>query len=217
LTDNTEGFFEYFYQATPVSEIGLMNIGSRPSHRRQGDMSKSSVRAIPWVFGWAQSRHTLPAWYGMGSAIEAWLKLHPDEGLDKLQKMYSDWPFFNAMISNTQMALFKSDMQTARYYADLCDNQQMADKIFHMICNEHEKIMRYALKIPQSERLLSSEPTLELSLTRREPYLDPLGYIQINLLRKYRAGSSDPQLCEEWKGALLSSINAIAAGMRNTG
>jgi phosphoenolpyruvate carboxylase len=217
LTDNTEGFFEYFYQATPVSEIGLMNIGSRPSHRRQGDMSKSSVRAIPWVFGWAQSRHTLPAWYGMGSAIEAWLKLHPDEGLDKLQKMYSDWPFFNAMISNTQMALFKSDMQTARYYADLCDNQQLADKIFSMICSEHEKIMRYVLEIPQSERLLSSEPTLELSLTRREPYLDPLGYIQINLLRKYRAGSSDPELSEEWKSALLSSINAIAAGMRNTG
>ena len=217
LTDRTEGFFEYFYQATPVSEIGLMNIGSRPSHRRKGDMSKSSVRAIPWVFGWAQSRHTLPAWYGMGAAIEAWLKLHPDEGLKKLQKMYKDWPFFNAMISNTQMALFKSDMQTARNYADLCENRQLADKIYGMICDEHEKIMRYALLIPQSERLLSTEPALELSLTRREPYLDPLCYIQINLLRKFRADSRDPDHCEDWKDALLSSINAIAAGMRNTG
>jgi phosphoenolpyruvate carboxylase len=217
LTDHTEGFFEYFYQATPVSEIGLMNIGSRPSHRRQGDMSKYSVRAIPWVFGWAQSRHTLPAWYGMGSAIESWLNLHPDEGLQKLQKMYRDWPFFNSMISNTQMSLFKSDMRTARYYADLCENKELADRIYNMILSEHKKIMRYVLEIPQVERLLSSEPTLELSLTRREPYLDPLGYIQINLLRKYRAGSKDAALCEEWKGALLSSINAIAAGMRNTG
>ncbi len=217
LTDNTEGFFEYFYQATPVSEIGLMNIGSRPSHRRKGDMSKSSVRAIPWVFGWAQSRHTLPAWYGMGAAIDAWLQLHPEQGLKKLQKMYKDWPFFNAMISNTQMALFKSDMQTARYYADLCQNKQLSDKIYSMIFTEHEKIMRYALIIPQTERLLSSEPTLELSLTRREPYLDPLCYIQINLLRKFRADAKDPDHCEDWKDALLSSINAIAAGMRNTG
>lgn len=217
LTDHSEGFFEYFYQATPVNEIGLMNIGSRPSHRRKGDMSKASVRAIPWVFGWAQSRHTLPAWYGMGSAIESWLKLHPEDGMAKLQKMYRDWPFFNSMISNTQMALFKSDMRTARYYANLCDNKLLADNIYNKIRTENEKVIHYALKIPQTERLLASEPTLELSLTRREPYLDPLGYIQINLLKKYRAGSTQNEPDEDWKDALLSSINAIATGMRNTG
>ena len=217
LTDHTEGFFDYFYQATPVSEIGLMNIGSRPSHRRKGDMSKSSVRAIPWVFGWAQSRHTLPAWYGMGSAIKQWLELHPQDGLQKLQKMYNDWPFFNALISNTQMALFKSDMQTARHYADLCHNKELSTRVFNMIQAENELIIDYALKVPGVERLLSDEPQLELSLTRRDPYLDPLGYIQINLLQKFRDETVSESEREKWKDALLSSINAIAAGMRNTG
>ncbi|MDJ0833515.1 MAG: phosphoenolpyruvate carboxylase [Gammaproteobacteria bacterium] len=217
LTDHAEGFFEYFYQATPVNEIGLMNIGSRPSHRRKGDMSKTSVRAIPWVFGWAQSRHTLPAWYGMGSAIRQWLQLHPEDGMQQLQKMYNDWPFFNAMISNTQMALFKSDMLTASHYADLCDNKELSARIFGMISAENELIIDYALKIPQVERLLSAQPQLELSLTRRDPYLDPLGFIQINLLQKYRDESISEDQRDQWRDALLSSINAIAAGMRNTG
>jgi phosphoenolpyruvate carboxylase len=194
-----------------------MNIGSRPSHRRKGDMSKSSVRAIPWVFGWAQSRHTLPAWYGMGSAIDQWLQLHPQDGLEKLQKMYHDWPFFNALISNTQMALFKSDMQTASHYADLCDDKEMSARVYNMIKAENELIIDYALRIPGVERLLSAEPQLELSLTRRDPYLDPLGFIQINLLQKFRDESISETERDKWKGALLSSINAIAAGMRNTG
>ncbi len=211
LTDRSEGFFEYFYQATPVTEIGLMNIGSRPSHRRKGDMSKSSVRAIPWVFGWAQSRHTLPGWYGLGSAIEQWLQLHPRDGLKQLYRMYKEWPFFNAMISNTRMALFKSNMKTAEYYASLCHNPELSTRIFGQIRHENELTIHNVLKVARLDRLLSSDPLLELSLTRREPYLDPLGFIQISLLKKYRRED------ERWKDALLSSINAIAAAMRNTG
>jgi phosphoenolpyruvate carboxylase len=217
LTDNTEGFFEYFYQATPVSEIGLMNIGSRPSHRRKGDMSKSSVRAIPWVFGWAQSRHTLPAWYGMGGAISEWIKRHPEQGIEMLQQMYDEWPFFHSMISNTRMALNKSNMQTASDYAQLCENAQIRDTVFGMIDKENAQTIEKVLKIAQAERLLSDDPLLELSLSRREPYLDPLNYIQINLLKKFRDESVDEQQRESWKDAMLSSINAIAAGMRNTG
>jgi phosphoenolpyruvate carboxylase len=217
LTDRTPGFFEYFYQATPVSEIGLMNIGSRPSHRRKGDLSKASVRAIPWVFGWAQSRHTLPAWYGMGSAIDRWLETNPQEGLEKLRKMYREWPFFTAMISNTQMSLFKSDMRTARHYANLCDDPALAEKVFSMIEAEHQRTLERVLQIAQLEYLLADDPVLEVSLTRREPYLDPLGFIQINLLSKFRQGQEQQPPDETWKGALLSSINAIAAGMRNTG
>ena len=217
LTDNTAGFFEYFYQATPVSEIGLMNIGSRPSHRRTGDMSKSSVRAIPWVFGWAQSRHTLPAWYGMGSAIKNWLQQNPDQGLQKLQKMYDEWPFFSAMISNTQMALFKSDMNTAKDYADLCSNKDLSNHIFDVIQQENESTIDLVLQIARVDRLLSEDPLLELSLTRRDPYLDPLCFIQINLLSKYRDQTQQKETKESWKDPLLSTINAIAAGMRNTG
>jgi phosphoenolpyruvate carboxylase len=217
LTDHTEGFFEYFYEATPVSEIGLMNIGSRPSHRRKGDMSKSSVRAIPWVFGWAQSRHTLPAWYGMGSAIQKWLHQNPEAGLAHLQKMYSDWPFFTAMISNTQMALFKSNMQIAEDYTQLCHNHELATSVFSRIKQENETTIDFMLKIANVDRLLAEAPVLELSLSRRERYLDPLGFIQINLLKKYRDESVEETLRDAWKDPLLSSINAIAAGMRNTG
>jgi len=217
LTDNTEGFFEYFYEATPVSEIGLMNIGSRPSHRRKGDMSKSSVRAIPWVFGWAQSRHTLPAWYGMGSAIQQWLKQYPDKGINHLQKMYQDWPFFTAMISNTQMALFKSNMHTAEYYARLCHNQDLSNRVFKRIRHENETTIQQSLAIAQIDHLLAEDALLELSLSRREPYLDPLGFIQINLLQKFRDETVEESSREQWKDALLSTINAIAAGMRNTG
>lgn len=211
LTDNTAGFFEYFYHATPVNEIGLMNIGSRPSHRRKGDMSKASVRAIPWVFGWAQSRHTLPGWYGMGSAIANWLQQNPVDGEQKLQRMYEEWPFFNAMVSNTCMALFKSNMKTAEYYAELCPDRSLAETVLGSIRKENKLAIDMMLKVTQFDRLLSDEPMLELSLNRREPYLDPLGYIQITLLRKFR------QQQEQWKDALLSSINAIAAAMRNTG
>ena len=211
LTDHSEGFFEYFYEATPVNEIGLMNIGSRPSHRRKGDMSKASVRAIPWVFGWAQSRHTLPGWYGLGSAIDKWLQLHGKSGLKQLQLMYREWPFFNAMISNTRMALFKSNMTTAEHYASLCQDRALASRVFGQIEHENQQTIRNVLKVARLDRLLSSDPLLELSLDRREPYLDPLGYIQISLLKKYRRDD------QRWRDALLSSINAIAAAMRNTG
>lgn len=110
LTEHTPGFLDYFYEATPVCEIGLMNIGSRPSHRKQGDRSKDSVRAIGWVFAWGQSRHALPAWYGIGRALEAW-RGNDLARLIKLQQMYREWPFFRSLLDNAQMALAKTDMK----------------------------------------------------------------------------------------------------------
>jgi phosphoenolpyruvate carboxylase len=216
LTDHTKGFFEYFYEATPVSEIGLMNIGSRPSHRRKGDLSKSSVRAIPWVFGWGQSRHMMPAWYGVGYAIEHWLQENP-RSVKKLRDMNKQWPFFAAMISNMQMSLFKSDMRTALEYSKLCLNQSLGKSIFGNIQKENKRTIEAVLKIANIKKLLSSDPVLTLSLTRRDPYLDPLGYLQITLLKKYRDESVSEQERMQWQAALLSSINAIAAGLRNTG
>jgi phosphoenolpyruvate carboxylase len=216
LTDHTDGFFEYFYATTPVNEIGLMNIGSRPSHRRTGDLSKSSVRAIPWVFGWSMSRTTMPAWYGVGYAIKQWLDHNPD-ALKQLRKMNRHWPFFAAMISNLQMSLYKSDMRIALDYSKLCSDRKLADLIYGMLCAENKRSIDGVLQVAEITGLLEDDPVLTLSLTRRDPYLDPLAYLQIDLLQKYRDETRAAADRAQWQSALLSSINGIAAGLRNTG
>ena len=216
LTDNTEGFLDYFYEATPVSEIALMNIGSRPSHRKQGDRSKTSVRAIGWVFGWAQARQTLPAWYGIGTALNKWIDGDASR-LAKLQDMYEHWPYFRALLSNTEMALYKTDIRTAKEYSELCISSDTGERIFGMIRDEYHLTREITLKVSNMTRLLDDIPPLALSLMRRDPYLDPLNHIQIKLLKRYRDESLDEAEREKWLTPLLSSINAVAAGMRNTG
>ena len=216
LTDDTKDFFEYFYEATPVSEIGLMNIGSRPSHRKQGDMSKYSVRAIPWVFGWSMSRHMMPAWYGVGYALEKWIKKNK-HALKQLRNAYRHWPFFEAMMSNMQMTMFKTDMKIAFEYSRLCRDEKLADQVYGMIKKEHKRTLDSVFKVAKIEGLLEDDPVLALSLSRRDPYLDPLAYLQIEMLKKYRDESVDEDIRKQWQPALLSSINAIAAGLRNTG
>ncbi len=216
LTDETAGFLDYFYEATPVSEIALMNIGSRPSHRKKADRSKGSVRAIGWVFGWAQSRHTLPAWYGIGTALENWLQQHPQQ-LAKLQEMYRDWPFFRALLSNSQMALFKADMHIAESYVSLCHDQDSARPIYDTINAEYQRTVDKVLQIAHLDELMADTPRLALSLKRRNPYLDPLNQIQVTLLKRFRDESQDEENRNQWLNPLLRTINAIAAGMRNTG
>jgi phosphoenolpyruvate carboxylase len=216
LTDHTPGFLDYFYEATPVSEIALMNIGSRPSHRKKSDRSKGSVRAIGWVFGWAQSRHTMPAWYGIGSALKEWSKDDPQR-FKKLQEMYEEWPFFRALLSNSQMALFKAQMHIAQTYVSLCLDQQTAKNVYNMINSEHERTVQQVLSVARLPYLMAETPQLALSLNRRNPYLDPLNQIQLMLLQRYRDESVNEEDREIWLDPLLRSINAIAAGMRNTG
>ncbi len=216
LTEHTEGFLDYFYEATPVSEISHLNIGSRPSHRAKGDRSKSSVRAIAWVFGWAQSRQTLPAWYGLGKALDDFIQAEPGN-LATLQKMYRDWPFFTALMSNSQMALFKSEMMIAREYANLCEDPETANRIYQLINDEYYRTNNAILTISDSHELLDENPVLQMSLVRRDPYLDPLNYIQLSLLHKTRKPDITEQEKSTWFTPLLRSINAIAAGMRNTG
>lgn len=216
LTEEIPGFLDYFYEATPLSEIALMNIGSRPSHRKAGDRSKSSVRAIAWVFGWAQARHTLPAWYGIGSALENWRAGDPTR-LAKLQAMYIEWPFFRALISNTQMALFKAEMNIAKEYSTLCVDPKTGEQVYKIISDEYKRTRTQILHIANATELLEENPTLLLSLKRRDPYLDPLCYIQVKLIKQYRGmGENNPEK-ERWLKPLLRSINAIATGMRNTG
>jgi phosphoenolpyruvate carboxylase len=216
LIDNTPGLFDYFYEVTPVTEIGLLNIGSRPSHRKQQDRSKNSIRAIPWVFGWAQSRHTLPAWYGLGSALESWRNSDPAR-LARLQEMYQEWPFFRALLSNIQMALFKGEMNIAHEYTRLSSSPELAERIFDKIRVEYQRTILQVLHVSGAHQLLEENPVLGLSLYRRNPYLDPLNNIQITLLARYRDSSQSASAREQWLHPLLRSINAISSGMRNTG
>ena len=216
LIDETPGLFDYFYEVTPVTEIGLLNIGSRPSHRKQQDRSKTSIRAIPWVFGWAQSRHTLPAWYGLGSALQHWRDDDPAR-LARLQAMYREWPFFRSLLGNIQMALFKGEMNIAHMYTRLAKDPAMAERIFSKIRDEYRLTVTQVLGISGTHQLLEENPVLGLSLYRRNPYLDPLNNIQVTLLERYRDGTLSDDERERWLHPLLRSINAIASGMRNTG
>jgi len=216
LTDRTDGFLDYFYEATPVNEIGLMNIGSRPSHRSQDDRSKASVRAIAWVFGWAQSRHTLPAWYGVGTALEQWRHAEPQR-LAQMQRMYGEWPFFRSLLGNVQMSLAKASMDAARAYAELCHDQPATMQIYNRVREEFLRTRRQIMDIAGIQGLLEENPTLRLSIVRRSPYLDPLNHLQLVLLRRYRSTSLSEQERGRWLSPLLRTINAISAGMRNTG
>jgi len=216
LIDETPGLFDYFYEVTPVTEIGLLNIGSRPSHRNRQDRSKSSIRAIPWVFGWAQSRHTLPAWYGLGTALEQWRR-GDSARLVTLQSMYRNWPFFRALLSNIQMSLFKGEMGIAREYTRLAVDRQAAESIYAKIRDEYRRTVTQVLNVCGIHILLEESPSLGLSLYRRNPYIDPLNNIQVTLLARYRDTSLDEDQRERWLQPLLRSINAIASGMRNTG
>jgi phosphoenolpyruvate carboxylase len=216
LTDQAPGFIDYFYEATTVNEIGMLNIGSRPSHRKQSDRSKYSVRAIPWVFGWAQSRHTLPAWYGIGSALERWRGGDP-ERLALLQTLYRDWPYFRALLSNAQMSLAKAQMQIARQYAAQVKDRVLGEEIYALIQAEYRRTLQQVLSIADSKYLLEESPSLAQSLAWRDPYLDPVNHIQIRLLQHHRAFEAEEGSDNPYLDPLLRSINALAAGMRNTG
>lgn len=216
LTERTPGFLDYFYEATPVGEIGQLNIGSRPSHRKKQDRSKNSVRAIGWVFAWAQSRQTFPAWYGIGFSLANWCAGKP-ERLDTLQTMYRDWPFFRNLLSNAQMALSKSDMNIAKEYAGLCVDPDTRQRVYSLIASEHQRCVEWILSIANTKQLLEENPELAASLHRRDAYLGPLNYLQVFLLRQVRSADVENTEDNPWLKPLLRSINAIAAGMRNTG
>jgi len=217
LTDRAPGFMDYFYEATPVNEIGLLNIGSRPSHRKKTDRSKASVRAIPWVFGWAQARHTLPAWYGLGSALASWRGDDNPARLAALQGMYRDWSFFRSFLGNIQMALSKADMGIASEYAKLCTDLDTRQRVYQQMREEYLRTVAQILDVTGGKQLMEENPVLALSLSRRDPYLDPLNHIQIALLMRYRSAPAESDEASVWRDTLLRTINAIAAGMRNTG
>ena len=218
LTDNTEGFYQFYSEATPVQEISLLNIGSRPAHRKKGLPSKSTIRAIPWVFGWSLARFTLPAWYGVGSALDSVKK---DEAL--MKEMNKNWPFFNVFISNIEMAFTKSEMNIARAYSQLCKDESLREQVMQAVIDEHELTHAGLNSLLEQASLLSNQQDLAHSLEWRNAYLDPINYIQIELLKRMRqSDNTDNDNLENddrpaVEDALIRSINALAAGLRNTG
>ena len=211
LVYETAGFVDYFRASTPISEIAELNIGSRPASRT-GSTKLEDLRAIPWVFSWAQCRLMLPGWYGFGSAVETWLREHRD-GLALLQQMHERWPFFRSVMSNMAMVLAKTDLAIASRYAELVADETLRDAVFGRIQAEHALTVRHALAISRQQTLLEDNPALERSIRTRFPYLDPLNHLQVELLRRYRGGETD----DRTRRAIHLTINGLAAGLRNSG
>ncbi len=217
LVYETPGFTQYFQESTPLFEIATLNIGSRPSSRASSGRIED-LRAIPWVFSWAQCRVLLPGWYGFGSAVDAWLDENAN-GMETLQRMARTWPFFRMLLSNMDMVLGKSDMAVASRYAELVSDVALREQIFGTIEAEWHRTQRALLTITGQSRLLGDNPDLERSFANRVPYMDPLNHLQIALLRRHRATATQradrPENRIE-RGIHLT-INGISAGLRNSG
>jgi phosphoenolpyruvate carboxylase len=217
LVYETEGFVDYFWASTVITEISTLNIGSRPASRKK-TRAIEDLRAIPWVFSWAQCRLMLPGWYGFGSAVEVWVFEHPDKGMPFLQELYREWPFFRTLLSNMDMVLAKSSIAIASRYAELVPDAELRERIFGRIRREWHSSIETLLDIMGHGRLLQGNPLLERSIRNRFPYLDPLNHVQVELLKEHRKELADGEVADEQvlRGIQLT-INGISAGLRNSG
>lgn len=211
LVHEEPGFVEYFRMSTPVAEVGELNIGSRPASRKPTN-SVDDLRAIPWVMSWSQCRVMLPGWYGTGSAFEEWVG-SDDAKLAELTELYARWPFFRTVLSNLAQVMAKSDLGIAARYSELVPDDELRARIFGMIESEHAKTIDMYLKITGYSRLLEDNPSLERSVHNRFPYLEPLNQMQVEMLRRYRAGDED----ERVKRGILLTMNGLATALRNSG
>jgi phosphoenolpyruvate carboxylase len=199
----------YFEEATPVRELEHAKIGSRPA-RRSERRGLEDLRAIPWVFGWMQSRHVLPGWFGVGYALERFSEAHGDQ---LLQEMFRRFPFFTDLIGNVEVGMAKADLSIARRYAELVSDRDLRERVFALIAEEFQRTRRMILRVSQQSRLLERNPVLARSIRLRNPYVDPMSLIQVDLLRRKAAGEESDEL----NYALGATINGISAGLRNTG
>lgn len=212
LVYGRDDFRDYFRQSTPLSEIAQLKIGSRPPSRKSGSRIED-LRAIPWVFSWAQSRVMLPGWFGFGSAVRGFLDRHPDDGLARLQAMHKDWPFFRAILSNMEMVLAKSDLTIGQRYAALVEDRSLAERVMADITAEWQRTVAAVMSITGQAALLEQQPALARSIRHRLPYINPLNHLQIALITRYRAGDERDAV----RHGIHLSINGIAAGLRNSG
>ncbi|OBF33488.1 phosphoenolpyruvate carboxylase [Mycolicibacterium peregrinum] len=211
LVHETPGFVEYFKASTPVSEIGALNIGSRPSSRKP-TTSIADLRAIPWVLAWSQSRVMLPGWYGTGTAFAQWIA-DDDTRLSVLQDLYRRWPFFRTVLSNMAQVLAKSDMGLAARYSELVDDEELRARVFDKIVAEHTRTIEMYKLITGQDDLLADNPALARSVFNRFPYLEPLNHLQVELLRRYRGGDTD----ERVQRGILLTMSGLATALRNSG
>jgi phosphoenolpyruvate carboxylase len=212
LVYETPNFQVYFRTATPLTEISELNLGSRPAARKASGRIED-LRAIPWVFSWAQSRVLLPGWYGFGSAVDAWRREDPTARMGELRRMHRRWPFFQTLIANLDMVLAKTDMGIASRYAELVVDRELRETIFGRIRYEWDLTRKVVLGISGERELLGANPSLAHTLKRRIPYIDPLNHLQVELLKRYRSGRTG----ERVRRGIHLSINGIAAGLRNSG
>jgi phosphoenolpyruvate carboxylase len=213
LVFESPGFMDFWRAATPIDEIGRLRIGSRPTARRGGSLVVSHIRAIPWVFSWMQSRFNLPGWYGLGSVLSG-----NGHALSRYRDMHAGWPFFRALLDNAEMSLLKADMGIAELYAALVPDRALADRFFVRIRVEFERTRDAILAISGHQALMDADPIIQLSVHLRNPYVDPLNYIQIEMLRRLRAlPDQDSRAAEPLREVIVLTINGIAAGLRNTG
>ena len=228
------GFIAYFTQSTPLHEIGDLNLGSRPTSRKQ-TTAITDLRAIPWVLSWSQSRTNIPGWFGVGSAVTAWVKqasggstavngavntdgintapADEEKRWEELRELYRTWPFFRSVFANMAQVMAKAEMQLARLYANLVDDKEIADRIFGLISEEFERTREVYLKVTGNAELVSENQRQARSLKRRYPYLLPLNAIQLELLRRYRKGD-DQFLVSK---TIQVTMNGLATALRNAG
>jgi len=214
IAENSE-LLDYFEQATPVNELEHARIGSRPA-RRAASRSLDDLRAIPWVFGWMQSRHAVPAWFGVGHALEFFARRNPEHP-QLLRGMMRDFPLFASLISSVEIAMAKADFTIARLYADLVTDAALGNRIFGMLLQEFERTRQCILTVTGQQELLENNPVLSRSVRLRNPYVDPLSLIQVDLLRRKRTLAADSKLDPALDYAIGATMNGIAAGLHNTG
>ncbi|MBJ3778314.1 phosphoenolpyruvate carboxylase [Acuticoccus mangrovi] len=212
LVYETDRFADYFWEATVIGEIANLNIGSRPASRKNS-RAIEDLRAIPWVFGWSQCRLMLPGWYGFGTAVEGFIKDRGEEGLAALHRMANEWPFFQTLLSNLDMVLSKADIAIASRYAELVTDKALRDEVFPKMRHELERTINMLFEVTGQQELLESNPHLARSIRNRFPYLDPLNHLQIELLKRHRAGDTDDRVIH----GINLTINGVAAGLRNSG
>jgi phosphoenolpyruvate carboxylase len=215
LVHDDPEFLTFWREATPIEEIGKLKLGSRPTYRK-ATKSVSDLRAIPWVFSWMQSRFNFPGWFGLGTALDSILK-DSARGRTQLRQMHQQWPFFQSLIDNAQLTLRKADMGIASLYAGLVVDSRIRKRVLNILRKEFQRTEAAILAVTGERVLLANEPVLRKSVELRNPYIDPLNFLQVEMLRRLRRKKLSPPEAAEISAVVELTISGISGGLKNTG